>query len=294
MQPPLAEAKKSSIDYSQLPEEVAAEMKAMEEFFAWQELAEELGSALGLDIKGWEELLSLVKATTGGGQLYPSGPGLVPNKEVDARYKELRELHDAKEQLTSMIVTEAIKSPFGPAVAGQSLDELTPLTLKQLLTLGGIRAGSYLRLTVVQPALMFACPVTVVADDDGRRVLLYCYNTGACTAEDARSLFPAGARIALKNPFLKHFHDLWLGLRVDSPGTIARLDLLPLPPGHRLLVLGDGDFSFSAALAKGQRDMTFARPQQVTGECPLNMQPEVSPAPLFRLPEASPALLRRP
>ena len=181
--------------------------------------------------------------------LLPSDSGLVPNSEVDAKHEETRRWCEREGNIIPVVSFMAVKSPVGPAASGASLDDLTSMTLQQLHDIGGLLPSAYLRLTVVLPAVMAACPTTVVADDTGQHIRMAVYNSGAASSNDAKALLPLGARFALKLPFLKRCGDLWLGLRVDAPATLIRLDLLPLSPGQRLLVLGDGDFTFSASIS---------------------------------------------
>ena len=213
-------------------------------------------------------------------QLTPSVEGLAPNAEIDAKYEELWDIHEDK-GISHIKNSLASTSPLHPAWSGASLDDLTPVTLEQLHSLGKSSAGTFLRVTVIQPALMFTCPMTVVADDAGQRIFIYVYNSAARTTDDARTLLPVGARFALKNPFLKRLSDLWLGLRVESPCFLVRLDLLPLPNGHRLLVLGDGDFSFSSSLAQQQQVMNsrWQQRQHLSNTAAVSSAHEPAPAP---------------
>ena len=197
--------------------------------------------------------------------LYPSGPGLVCNEEVNAKHEEAHRLMEKirKEKCSIILGGEAgtaFRSPFGPAVCGASLDDLTAVSLEQLhVHHQGVLSNSYVCLTALLPAVMAGCPTSVVADETGQHIRLALYGTGASSVAEAQELLPVGARFALKNPYLKRCNDGWLGLRVDVPETLVRLDLLPLLPGQRLLVLGDGDFSFSASLLTDKEEDTCAR-----------------------------------
>lgn len=144
----------------------------------------------------------------------------------------------------------ARRAPVGAVLAGASLEELSAVTLEGLLVLqpGTLRQPVHalkLELTVVKKAFLVFGVHAVVADNSGKHVAIAVYNTGARTASDAQKLLPVGARIILKQPFLKRCSDAWLGLMVDEPATIVRCDI---PLIGSILVLGDGDFSFSRAL----------------------------------------------
>jgi|AntAceMinimDraft_12_1070368.scaffolds.fasta_scaffold62306_1 hypothetical protein len=99
--------------------------------------------------------------------------------------------------------------------------------------------------------------MTLFIDDTGRHVSIAVYNTVAKTTAEAAVMLPVGARFVLKNPFLKCGNNQWRTLRVDQPDDLVLLDL---PVGGarndttgistRVLVVGDGDFSFSAAVAR--------------------------------------------
>jgi hypothetical protein len=174
-------------------------------------------------------------------QMYPSIAGLPPNAEVDAHHEHSRML---QARMTTINVTNAhaVQSPFGPVMSSGSLDELSPVSLRQLLMSKTPMPGLCLQFTVVAPAFVASCVTAVVADESGQHIRLSVYNTPAKDDAGAQAFLPLGARFALKNPFLKRCNDQWLGVRVDQPAALVRLDLLPLQAGSRLLVLGDGDF----------------------------------------------------
>ncbi len=199
------------------------------------------------------------------GPTWPSVAGLPPNEEVDAYHEVLRKTCAGA---SLIIANPAQQSPFGPAMSFSSLDDLSPVTLNQLLLSKSPVPDRCLRLTVVVSAFMAACVTAIVADSTGQHIRLAVYNTDAKNDADARKILPLGARFALKNPFIKRCNDHWLGLRVDHPEGLVRLGLLPLQPGSRLLVLGDGDLSFSAALARHDRGSAAGGPRaHITATC---------------------------
>ena len=150
-----------------------------------------------------------------------------------------------------------LKSPFGPISSSASFEELGSLmlvTLRQLHRngVGRLMPRSKILLTVVQPALVShsGCITAVVKDSDGQHVRIQVWNTSpklAPTAEGCDA-YLVGARFFLKNPFLKRgLNDSWLLLRVDQPFDLQSIDV---PLRGEILVVGDGDFSYSAALAR--------------------------------------------
>ena len=191
--------------------------------------------------------------------MWPSVAGLPPNEEIDAYHEHLRKECLGPEVYHHVNIAE--QSPFGPVMSSGSLDDMSPVTLNQLLLSKAPKPDYCLQLTVVVSAFAAACVMAIVADSTGQHIRLSVYNTGAKNDGDARNILPLGARFALKNPFLKRCNDRWLGLRVDDPMSLVRLDLLPLQPGSRLLVLGDGDLSFSAALARHDRNSSAGGPR---------------------------------
>ena len=125
-----------------------------------------------------------------------------------------------------------------------SIDELSEVSLECLL---GVESSNGLKilLTVVQPAFIFSAVTAIVADSTGQHVRIAIYNSNATNTSQAQQMFPVGAQFYLKQPFLKRCADQWLGLRVDDPTTLVRLDV---PLYGNVLVVGDGDLSFSGAL----------------------------------------------
>eukprot|EP00854_Cymbomonas_tetramitiformis_P009416 gene9416-11154_t len=176
----------------------------------------------------------------------PSVSGLPSNPEVDAYHQHCAEI--ARQISGELYCDLGCGSPFGRETSGAGLEELSRISLEELLPEGlAPVTGHKLLLTVVLPAYKAASIMAVVADHTGQRVRLAVYGTDAGSEEEAQRLLPVGARFALRNPLLKRCQDHWLGLRVDYPEDLVRLD----PPlTGRVLVLGDGDFSFSAALAR--------------------------------------------
>lgn len=175
----------------------------------------------------------------------PSCAGLPPNEEIASYHAECA----AKTRGTTgwAPLPFAKDSPYGPMASGASLDELSDATLDGLLRSSAAQCVGYkLKLTVVGSTFLAGAVTTLVADGTGQYVRLAIYNTNITSSAQATALLPLGAHFHLKQPFLKRCEDLWLGLRVDDPATLVRLDI---PLSGRVLVLGDGDFSFSRALA---------------------------------------------
>ncbi|KAL3905550.1 MAG: hypothetical protein SGARI_004409, partial [Bacillariaceae sp.] len=86
----------------------------------------------------------------------------------------------------------------------------------------------------------------VVADELGQYILLQIY--GLKNIKATMKSFTPGARFFLRNPFLQIGKDNTPCLRVDQPFDLIRIDF---PPLHgEILIVGDGDFSFSASLAQ--------------------------------------------
>ena len=208
--------------------------------------------------------------------------GFAPNSEIDAEHDRSRgEALDLRRQMKQkggkftsfdgLPFGSALgnnrrvqKSPFGPVSSSACYEELGPVRLTNLVGLhqhlGHAMPRTKILLTVVKPAIVSPSSVvtTIVKDESGQHVRLQIFgNTSAWAREGARDTLPINGRLVLRNPFLKLQADGWLGLRVDQPFDLERLDLPPLR--GQILVVGDGDFSFSAALARLNADRGSAR-----------------------------------
>jgi len=110
----------------------------------------------------------------------PSVPGFPPNPEVDANYIKLRAEIMTHSEGGNYVHVESFthKSPFGPVTAGTSLEELSTVTLPQLLERTQPTPGAKLFLKVVQPALMMESAQALVEDEkSGHHVRVAVYNT---------------------------------------------------------------------------------------------------------------------
>ena len=152
---------------------------------------------------------------------WPSGPGLPSNAEIDDNFASYCRQEASEQEGFTAIRRSAVQSPFGPMSSAASLDELSPVTLAQLLSAPVHRPDLLLRLRLVAPAALLAAVITVVEDDTGQRMRLFVYNTPCAARDDARRFLPLGARFALKAPFLKRCADGWLGLRVDYSDALG-------------------------------------------------------------------------
>ncbi|KAL3932929.1 MAG: hypothetical protein SGARI_003831, partial [Bacillariaceae sp.] len=143
-----------------------------------------------------------------------------------------------------------LRSPFGPISSVSCFEELgTPVDLEHLAAhLGTPMPHCRIVLKIVTRAVISPSKAVsmVVSDETGQYVLLQIHNLR--NAQDEMQNFTPGARYFLRNPFLKPSKDDTPFLRVDQPFDLVRLDL---PPLHgSILVVGDGDFSFSVAIAR--------------------------------------------
>jgi hypothetical protein len=152
-----------------------------------------------------------------------------------------------------------VRSPFGTVSSTSSYEELNDhITVNlEIMREGGIgicKPRTKIYLTVDQAAIVSQSGVVtmIVRDEGGQCVMLQIFNMkGVKTTVQGLPQFPVGSRFCLKNPFLKLGQDSWPLLRVDQPFDFQRLDIPPLEGS--ILVLGDGDFSFSVALAKDNK-----------------------------------------
>lgn len=146
-----------------------------------------------------------------------------------------------------------LKSPFGPLSSLSSFEELgKPLNLQHLMMQFGYPVPHQrIILKVVSPPVVSPSKAVsmVMADESGQFIILQMYNLP--NANSSLHEFSFGSRYVLKNPFLKPGTDGVPFLRVDQPWDLLRLDLPPL--NGNILVVGDGDLSFSVALAKSNQ-----------------------------------------
>ena len=184
--------------------------------------------------------------------------GFPPNNEVDSRFEKWREA--CKDGLSGFDFTKIpsavpcsnrFKSPFGPVSSSACYEEMGKVVSLEAIRKSNVFLNSKIILTVLKPAIVNTLSVsTLVKDQTGQHILLQIWNMSPKPkpALNDIEILPVGARFFLKNPFVKEGMDGWPVLRVDQPFDLIRLDI---PPLHgSILVVGDGDFSFSHALAR--------------------------------------------
>jgi hypothetical protein len=188
----------------------------------------------------------------------PTTHKIPSNQEVDDHHDKCMALAAIPGSWTT--IGNAEKSPYGVLASGVGLDELSEVRLQSLFSdpRGPVHCFKIM-LTVVKPAFMAVAVTAVVADSSGQHIRIAVYNTGCASTAQAQLLLPLGSRFCLNQPFLKRCSDSWLGLRVDEPRSLVRLDL---PMSGRILVVGDGDFSFSRALCR--RNTQFGSKARIT------------------------------
>ncbi|KAJ1451334.1 hypothetical protein M885DRAFT_499627 [Pelagophyceae sp. CCMP2097] len=214
--------------------------------------------------------------------------GFPANFEVDAAFHRMRA--EAAEFIDAMRVrsdvslipldpSDGLKSPFGPVSSSACYEELGRMSLTNLkglhATMGRAVPQRKLLLTVVGAATVShtGCVSALVEDESGQCVLLQIFGIEpklAPTVDGVDTVVALHGRYYLRNPFLKINAEGWLMLRVDQPFDLLRLDVPPLR--GRILVVGDGDFSFSAALAaanarRGDADIACSSLEPQEGVC---------------------------
>jgi len=180
--------------------------------------------------------------------------GFPSNQEVMERHTKLISfLKHNSDYKVGVTFPSTLKSPFGPVSSSACFEELSELQAVHLnhlrTSVVGVVPHSKILLTVRHTTVVLPSKTvtTVVEDDAGKCVLMQIYNIPNVQNTFGMKSMPVGARFYLKNPFLKVALDGWLTLRVDQPFDLVRLDV---PPLHgSILIIGDGDFSFSVALA---------------------------------------------
>jgi len=194
------------------------------------------------------------------GQKPPTSHRFTLNTEIDGHHDRDAEVAAKYLKLSGPILKLSRTNLTAPVsmTSGASIDELSEILLEPLLDLESSN-GLKILLTVVRPAYLFSAVTAIVADSSGQHVRIALYNSSATNLSQAQQIFPIGAQFYLKQPFLKRCADQWLGLRVDDPATLVRLDV-PLH-GH-ILVVGDGDLSFSCALER--RNAHFGAVARIT------------------------------
>ena len=119
------------------------------------------------------------------------------------------------------IYSSFLPPPYPPSTA--SLDELTPIYIKDL-RLGTHHRGSYLLVrSVTSPNRMTAIMV-IVEDERDDAILLQLFQQPDEDVQPASSIVTVGDVFLIKEPFLKIMADGEYGLRVDHVSDIVRID----------------------------------------------------------------------
>ncbi|KAL4541505.1 hypothetical protein Ndes2437B_g05864 [Nannochloris sp. 'desiccata'] len=139
-------------------------------------------------------------------------------QQIDAQEAEAR-----NRNLQQISATKVDHRQYAESDA--SLKDLRPISFRRM-QVGKVHKGRLLKGTIVGPACKFTGVMVVLQDEDPDiAVLVAIYNKLPQNADSAAAdrVFPEGARLAIKEPYLKQFNDGSLGVRVDSPSDVVFL-----------------------------------------------------------------------
>ncbi|GLJ25760.1 hypothetical protein SUGI_0493200 [Cryptomeria japonica] len=120
-----------------------------------------------------------------------------------------------------MSIADPISRPGAPSV---SLQGLRLIRLREL-NLGRTHRGRVLFGTLCVEPFKTVGVMTVLQDDQGLAIRVAVYNVPASESTPAAlsAKYPKGAKVAIKEPYIKQAADGGLAIRVDNPADLVRV-----------------------------------------------------------------------
>lgn len=113
-------------------------------------------------------------------------------------------------------------SSSGSSTCSMSLQQLNPIYFTEL-QVGEVHHGRVVYGKLCVEAFRRSMIMTLLEDDNGLAVRLAIYDTAPSQSADIKKLYPRGARVAVKEPYIMRAPDGSILIWVDNPANVHKL-----------------------------------------------------------------------